>query len=229
MIRARGPMSSSSDNVQNTTRRPPPAAARFLRTLGAWNTMRKPWMFAAVPAFLAVGGLGAFAWQGQGEGQAPAAAPAAQEQEVEDAGGVQPIAFPHNVHVQTYQMECQYCHFSAERSVDAGIPPVQVCAGCHQAIPGAQNPQEVAKVMDAWRAGETIPWVRIYKVADHVHFPHMRHVGVAQISCQECHGPVETMGAIEEKDPAWGGDNMGWCISCHVERGASRDCTVCHY
>ena len=27
----------------------------------------------------------------------------------------------------------------------------------------------------------------------------------------------------------WGGDNMGWCISCHVEQDVSRDCTVCHY
>jgi hypothetical protein len=24
-------------------------------------------------------------------------------------------------------------------------------------------------------------------------------------------------------------DNMGYCINCHMERGVSRDCTVCHY
>jgi hypothetical protein len=24
-------------------------------------------------------------------------------------------------------------------------------------------------------------------------------------------------------------DNMGYCITCHIERGVSRDCTVCHY
>ena len=29
---------------------------------------------------------------------------------------------------------------------------------------------------DFWARGEPIPWVRIYKVADHVKFPHMRHV-----------------------------------------------------
>jgi hypothetical protein len=22
---------------------------------------------------------------------------------------------------------------------------------------------------------------------------------------------------------------MGWCLNCHLEMGASRDCTVCHY
>lgn len=190
--------------------------------------MKKPWMIAASAAGLAVAGLGAFAWQGQAGGQEAAPAPAAQEEAAEDAG-FQPVAFPHDIHVDTYQMECMYCHFSAERSVDAGIPPVQVCAGCHTAIPGTENPEEVAKVMTAWRNQESIEWVRVYKVADHVHFPHMRHVAVAQITCQECHGPVETFGPIEEKDPAWGGDDMGWCVSCHVERGASRDCTVCHY
>jgi hypothetical protein len=24
-------------------------------------------------------------------------------------------------------------------------------------------------------------------------------------------------------------DRMGFCISCHLERDVSRDCTVCHY
>jgi hypothetical protein len=24
-------------------------------------------------------------------------------------------------------------------------------------------------------------------------------------------------------------DNMGFCITCHVQRGVSRDCSVCHY
>ena len=28
----------------------------------------------------------------------------------------QPIQFPHNVHVQTYKMDCQYCHTDARRS-----------------------------------------------------------------------------------------------------------------
>jgi hypothetical protein len=23
--------------------------------------------------------------------------------------------------------------------------------------------------------------------------------------------------------------NMGFCITCHTERGVSKDCSVCHY
>ncbi len=187
--------------------------------------MKKPWMIAVVAALLAVGGLGAFAWQQD----AQTAPPASQQAPAQSDTTIQPIAFPHNIHAGTYKIDCQYCHYSAERSVDAGLPPVSACAGCHQAIPGANNPQEVAKVMDYYNKGQPIPWVRVYKVADFVHFPHMRHVKVAKIACQTCHGQVQEMGAIEKKDPAWGGDNMGWCVTCHVQRGVKKDCEVCHY
>jgi hypothetical protein len=125
-------------------------------------------------------------------------------------------------------MDCQYCHFSAERSVDAGIPPVRVCMGCHTLVPGTNSPQEVDKLKGYWERQEPIPWVRIYKISDHAHFPHMRHID-AGLQCQECHGEVQTMGVIEERDPLWGGANMGWCVSCHIEQDAARDCTVCHY
>ena len=158
---------------------------------------------------------------------------AAPEQTVEaqpaaQAQAVQPIPFPHDIHAGTYGMDCMYCHFSAERSVAAGMPPVATCAGCHRLIPGTQNPEAVREVLGFAERGEAIPWVRIYKISDHAHFPHMRHIN-AGLACQQCHGPVETMGPIEQRDPAWQGDNMGWCVSCHVELGASRDCTVCHY
>ena len=138
------------------------------------------------------------------------------------------LAFPHNVHSGTYQMECQYCHFSAERSVSAGIPPVESCMGCHNLINGVNNQDEIQKLRDYYNEGEPIPWHRIYKISDHAHFPHMRHIN-AGLECQECHGQVQEMAVIESRDPAWGGDNMGWCISCHVEQEVTIDCTACHY
>ena len=147
---------------------------------------------------------------------------------VADGGArVQPIAFPHTIHTGEDQIDCQYCHFSAERSVDAGIPPVATCWGCHQNIRGTDAGQqaEIQKVVDAWENQEPIRWVRIYKVADHVHFPHMRHIA-AEIDCATCHGEVQEMTVIEEVNQPLG---MGWCVSCHMERGASRDCAVCHY
>ncbi len=180
--------------------------------------MKRIRMVAAVAGVAVLGSL-AFVQSQDGEqsGQEPPGADADTT--------VQPIAFPHDIHAGQYQMDCQYCHYSAERSVDAGMPPVATCMGCHQVVAGQNNPQEVAKIREYYNEGEAIPWVRIYKVADHVHFPHMRHVS-AGVGCQTCHGEVQEMGVVEEVAQPL---SMGWCVSCHRERGANYDCTACHY
>lgn len=186
--------------------------------------MQKQWTIGAI-ALLATAGTLAFV-----SAQEPAATQDASEAtpQVAAAATAQPIQFPHDTHAGTYQIDCQYCHFSAERSVDAGIPPVSTCMGCHTMINGSQNPEEVAKIREYAANGESIPWVRIHKVADHVHFPHMRHIN-AGLECQQCHGEIQEIGVLEEPEPQWGKGKMGWCVSCHVELDAARDCTVCHY
>lgn len=144
------------------------------------------------------------------------------------ASGIeQPIAFPHDVHAGENQVPCMYCHFSADRSPDAGIPSVQVCAGCH--VPAgvpmiAADSPGVQKLIGYWERREPIPWVRIYDLPDHVHFPHMMHVD-AGVQCQQCHGPVETMRLVEQ----YASLEMGWCIDCHKQREVRIDCSVCHY
>lgn len=184
---------------------------------------KKSLTIAAVVATVSLASL-AFA-----QAQTPSAESAAPAAPAAASTGVQPIAFPHNIHAGTYKLDCMYCHFSAERSVDAGLPPVATCAGCHRLIPGTAHPEEIQKVMGFANRQEAIPWVRVYKVADHVHFPHMRHVN-AGLKCQECHGEVQTFAEpIEKRDPLWPGNNMGKCVQCHVEKGVRRDCAVCHY
>jgi len=185
--------------------------------------MKKPWLVLAMAGATLTGTLAFSSTQdsdtaAQSEPAPEAASPTAQ-----------PIAFPHNTHAGTgegqFGIDCQYCHFSAERSVDAGIPPVSACMGCHLIVPGRNAPEEVTKVREAFQSGEPIEWVRIYKVADHVHYPHMRHIA-AGLECQQCHGQVQEMAVIEKVNQPL---SMGWCVSCHQERGASVDCTACHY
>lgn len=184
--------------------------------------MKQHWLIGGLAGVFALGALAFVQGGGSAEGSVEGAAVAT----------VQPIAFPHNLHAGNEpgqaNMNCQFCHFSAERSVDAGIPPVSTCWGCHQVIQGQNNPQEVAKIQGYVERGESIPWVRIYKISDHAHFPHMRHIN-AGLECQQCHGEVQTMGVLAGRDPAWGGDNMGWCVDCHRQNEASIDCAVCHY
>jgi len=179
--------------------------------------MRKPWFVAAVSVIAAFVTL---AFVRSQEGGAPAPVPTGTS--------VHPIAFPHNTHAGDFKIDCQYCHFSAERSIDAGLPTVSDCMGCHLIIRGRNKPEEVQILQDYWARGEPIPWVRIYKVADHVKFPHMRHVAkdAGALECQECHGTVEEIEVIEEVEQPV---KMGWCIQCHVDNEASIDCTVCHY
>ena len=74
--------------------------------------MKKPWVLVVATVLTTVSTLAFVRAQGE---EAPSPPPQAT---------VQPIAFPHNTHAGEFQIDCQYCHFSAERSVSAGIPPV---------------------------------------------------------------------------------------------------------
>ena len=160
----------------------------------------------------------------------------------------QPIAFPHNTHVQTYKMDCQYCHADARRSEYAGLPSVDRCMGCHR-ITAADRP-EIKKLAEYAAKQEPIPWTRVYKVPEFTYFPHKAHVQ-AQVACQTCHGPVETMTTVAAAAtgpnlvndllnlvgvrPASPPLSMGWCVECHRRENATRktqaplDCVACHH
>ena len=159
----------------------------------------------------------------------------------------QPINFPHNLHVQQYKMDCQYCHADARRSEYAGLPSVTRCMGCHK-ITGASLP-EVKKLAEYAARGESIPWTRVFKVPEFVYFPHKAHLR-AEIRCQTCHGPVETMTTVGAATgtnlvndllnlagmrPVPPALTMGWCVECHLEqnrtagRHAPLDCVTCHH
>lgn len=139
---------------------------------------------------------------------------------------VQPIPFSHRIHAGVREIPCQYCHAYARRSPIAGVPPVQRCLGCHRKVGGGQTiPVAVAR---PWTDTAPLPgeiaWQRVYTLPDFVRFAHRPHV-LAGIACQECHGPVETMDRVVPVHDI----DMGFCLACHTERGASKDCVTCHY
>ncbi|HWO88170.1 MAG TPA: cytochrome c3 family protein [Gemmatimonadales bacterium] len=144
-------------------------------------------------------------------------------------GPEQPIFYRHDIHAGQYRIPCLYCHNNAANSFTANIPAVSTCMGCHQFIAAADslgNPNpEIAKLVEAWNNRRSIEWVRVYKISEHAHFPHMRHVE-ARIACQECHGNVQQQPRVFAVRDV---NNMGWCTNCHMRRGVTRDCTACHY
>lgn len=137
------------------------------------------------------------------------------------SGPAQPIAFSHAIHAGDRQISCAYCHRSTAESPVAGVPSVEICAGCHFVV-RPDSPQ-VQEVMNYANNQQPIPWVRVYRVPDFVYFSHQMHIAAA-VDCAECHGNVAGMERIALAQPL----TMGWCLSCHQSRGAPTDCWTCH-
>ena len=126
---------------------------------------------------------------------------------------IQPIAYSHALHAGDKQIDCQYCHFGAEKSRHAGVPPASVCMNCHRQV--LPNSPEIKKIAAAVESGRPIEWVKVHRLADFVAFNHARHV-TAGVVCQTCHGPVETMARVRQVETM----SMGWCLNCHRDPAA---------
>lgn len=133
----------------------------------------------------------------------------------------QPIAFSHRLHAGDNKIGCTLCHAYAAAGPVAGIPSTARCNGCHKFV-GTDKPG-VQIANKAFEDGKPLVWNRVYRVPDHVWFTHERHVA-AKVKCQECHGEVQTMDVIRQESSL----QMGWCVDCHTQRGASLDCLTCH-
>ena len=137
----------------------------------------------------------------------------------------QPIEFSHKVHAGQQGIDCNYCHSSARKSKHSGIPSANVCMNCHANI--VEGPKhgtkEIAKIYKAvgydvdtrsYIEGyeeQPIKWVRIHNLPDLTYFNHSQHVVAGGLECQECHGAIEEMDEVYQKEKL----TMGWCINCH--------------
>lgn len=152
-------------------------------------------------AALTVAGLAAFALAYR-----PPAAPA------------QPVAFSHAHHVSEVGLDCRFCHYTVETSPAAGLPHMEICAGCHW--PVATRP-----------VAEPLPWQRVAKLPDHSFFNHSAHV-TRGVDCATCHGDVARMERVRAPAQAW---TMLWCLDCHRAQASEArgntsltHCYVCH-
>jgi len=146
---------------------------------------------------------------------------------------VQPIEFPHDIHVKVNKINCMYCHTYARRSKVAGIPPTSKCMGCHKVI--ATDKPRIQKLTEYWEKKEPPPWKKVHDLPDFVHFTHERHLkkfvfdrdfpveNVKEV-CAFCHGELENMTVAHKVKPL----NMGFCKNCHIANGGPGDCWKCH-
>ncbi len=149
--------------------------------------------------------------------------------------GVQPVAFPHDIHagsglgylsdgtqVGQLNLPCVQCHLYVEKSRFATVPPMQVCKNCHQNLPARTPEQQKLKVyLDN---NEAIPWVKIHNVPKHVYFSHKRHIK-AGVQCESCHGDMTVVKTVTRVRSF----EMGFCVSCHRANNAPQDCWTCHH
>ncbi len=172
----------------------------------------------------------------------------------------QPIPFSHTIHagtgvyenslgdrVQGLGMDCTFCHRTVTTQANAGIPPVQFCAYCHQVI-GKDESEPLTQIrMAAGVIGDDphpINWKRVHRMPDHVRFvhePHIRYLtanpeaitnstsgvktGAAGV-CSTCHGDVASMTkTVTQVEPL----KMGQCVNCHRDNNAPTDCASCHH
>jgi len=156
-------------------------------------------------------------------------------------GPNQPIPFSHAHHAGRFQIDCLYCHTGTDRSRAAGMPSVETCMGCHAAFPQEYDELEGIRVLKQhWADGTPVAWEQIHRVPEHVKFRHNRHIA-AGLDCNACHGSAAAPVQGTEKlylvpDTKWWFYGlptkkleMGWCIKCHRQNGASQDCLTCHY
>jgi len=154
---------------------------------------------------------------------------------------VQPIAYSHRVHAGELGIDCLHCHYGAESSRHAGIPPAEVCMECHAHVTSAfdavleereaaeaegREPRrivsaELRKLYDALGLDDELrpDATRERKPIEWVRVHRLpdhayfdHRVHVARdLACEQCHGPVRSMERVRQDSDL----SMGWCIDCH--------------
>src|SRR6204780_442295 len=121
---------------------------------------------------------------------------------------IQPVAFPHSVHVTQLGLDCRYCHNGVEKSWYSNIPATSVCMNCHNQV--LKDDPRLAVVRDSAASGRPIEWVQIHKLPDYAYFNHSVHVNRG-VSCVECHGQINHMDEVYHAKPL----SMKFCLNCH--------------
>ena len=121
---------------------------------------------------------------------------------------IQPVGFPHSVHVDQMGMDCRYCHTSVEKSWYSNVPGANTCMNCHNQV--LKDDSRLALVRESYATGKPIPWVQVHKVPDYVYFNHSVHVARG-VSCVKCHGEINKMDEVYHAKPL----SMTFCLDCH--------------
>jgi len=136
-------------------------------------------------------------------------------------GTPQPISFSHRIHVTEKKLSCVMCHSEVFDTDRAGIPPLETCLLCHSRII-THHPQ-ILRLTEYYDHNRPVEWNRIAYLPDLCFFSHQAHI-FRGFDCGKCHGEVDKMDRVVLVNNF----QMGFCIQCHRDEGASHDCLFCH-
>jgi len=156
---------------------------------------------------------------------------------------VQPIFYSHKVHAGINQINCLYCHSSAEKSRQAMIPSTNVCMNCHKQINSYSGEDKyplytaegrkidgTKEIQKLYQYAGWDPSTKTYKrdangniMATPVHWVkihnlpdhvYFNHSQHVKVGKVQCQ---KCHGEITEMDEVYqfAPLSMGWCINCH--------------
>lgn len=139
------------------------------------------------------------------------------------------IHFNHQKHIAS-GIQCLFCHPGAINGPVAGVPSLQKCMGCHQAVTvtNEKGKEDVETLLRMWEEKRPLHWVKTFDQPDFVFFNHAPHA-TGGVSCETCHGNVSEMVVIQEPFSM----NMGFCLDCHRRQDPEKQvrlmsCATCH-
>lgn len=136
---------------------------------------------------------------------------------------VQPIEFPHNIHIEKGLKCTDFCHATVTKGPRAGLPSVKTCMMCHAAL--ATDKPRIKVLAAAAAKGEDMAWQRVFGFVPqaHVRYQHAPHIRKG-IECATCHGDIASQTVAERNV----NHSMGFCVTCHRANNAPDDCLTCH-
>ena len=71
---------------------------------------------------------------------------------------IQPVGFPHSVHVDQLGLDCRYCHSAVEKSWYSNVPAATTCMNCHNQV--LKDDSRLALVRESAATGKPIALIK---------------------------------------------------------------------
>lgn len=161
----------------------------------------------------------------------------------------QPMQFSHLTHTgENGGMACQDCHSTNDHGKFQGIPAIAKCAECHSS-PLGESESERLLIERYISPNAEIPWLVYSRQPDNAFFSHAPHITLAEMKCEECHGPHGSSEFLKTHETnrisgysrdiwganisgistvQWEGMKMDKCVRCHGNNGRKDGCVACH-